>query len=68
MSRVPGQQGQLRPHMDALIKETQKVVDELAKFPAYVQYVEQHNLKLIDSRLADIDKLLDEGLLKVPKR
>ena len=47
--------------------DVQKLVNELATFPQYRQYVEQHKLSLIDSRLSEIDALLDSGEITVPK-
>jgi len=44
----------------------QDSVNELYELPQYKQYVEQHKLSLIDGKYAMIDKLLDEGLLRVP--
>ena len=42
----------------------QELVDSLLTFPQYAQYVKTHKLKLIDSRLAEIDELLDLGIVK----
>ena len=49
------------------ITETAKIqdlVNQLSQVPAYAQYVKTHKLKLIDSRLALIDTLLDLGIVK----
>ena len=49
------------------IVETEKIqdlVNSLLTFPQYAQYVKDHKLKLIDSRLAGIDALLDLGIVK----
>ena len=46
------------------ISGIQQMVDELKCMPQYAQYVSQHKLCLIDSRLSVIDAMLDKGIVK----
>ena len=49
--------------MSDIIKDAQKLIDELKTFPQYSQYVKEHKLSLIDSRLSVYDELLNRGLI-----
>jgi ribosome assembly protein YihI (activator of Der GTPase) len=48
------------------LEALQELVNELAKTNQYGQYVKQHKLGLIDSRMSRLDVLMEEGLLKTP--
>jgi hypothetical protein len=49
------------------IQELQKLVDEIVRenLPPFVNYLRAHQLGLIDSRLALVDRALDAGLVRV---
>jgi hypothetical protein len=48
------------------LKQAEEFVNWLVEnAPQYAQYVKEHKLKLIDSRLELIDELLDSGEVKV---
>ena len=49
------------------IEELQKLVDEIVRdnTTPYIHYLRAHQLGLIDSRLALIDRALDAGLVHV---
>ena len=45
------------------LNEIQKIVDDLKQQPQYAQYVKDHKLESLDSRLRFVDGLLDTGLI-----
>ena len=49
------------------IEELQKLVDEIVRdnLSPFVDYLRAHQLGLIDSRLALVDRALDAGLVRV---
>ena len=47
------------------LEDVQKFVDVLKKDPQFAQYVKQGKLELIDSRLATIDLMIRDGMVKV---
>ena len=47
------------------IKAAQKLLDEIMTTRPYCEYAKSHNLKLLDDRLSLMDKLLDQGIIKV---
>jgi len=59
----------MQPTMTDLVKhaaflmELQKEVDKLRQCPELKYYVDQHKLRLIDDKFADIDNFLDLGLI-----
>jgi len=48
-----------------LLTDMQTLVDELKTLPQYAQYVKSAQLGLVDSRFAQLDILIKEGLIRV---
>ena len=53
--------------LERAIEELQKLVDEIVRdnTTPYIHYLRAHQLGLIDSRLALVDRALDAGLVRV---
>ena len=50
--------------VDEQVEKLQKLVDDMKTVPQWASYVKMHKLASMDSKLADIDALLDSGILK----
>ena len=46
------------------IEDLQRLVDDMKTAPQFASYVKMHRLASIDSKLADIDAMLDSGMLR----
>jgi len=46
------------------IAKIQPLIDKMREMPPYKKYVDEHKLKLLNSKLEVYDRLLDEGWLK----
>jgi hypothetical protein len=46
------------------VEDIQRLVDDMKTVPQFASYVKMHRLASIDSNLADIDRMLDSGMLK----